>query len=976
LALSFARHTQQGDTLISHNERINALFDSIATSTGTDDQLASEVPYTNNSQTTTEEALDSLFSRDVVLGAQITSLDGRVTTLEGDVSLINDSLVAHNNRLIVLENKPDTILKQGVDQFTFSADILSLSLSDTNQVVQVTIPISTIDTIVDAFIFQDTIVRIETNNDLFSIPVRVKKTILPLLYPIQDSISSYANRIDQAETDIETNNTQILINESDIAILQSGLALVTIQSDNNEDSLIVHRTDINTLFSLLGNITTTPDDSILTLSSVDTILSLTTADGNIYKDTLRLTDIPILYDSLSDQRVDIDSILNILGNSGPSAPGDSITSFITVSDSTIRIATHDGNIYNTTVGFTKYINIVLDSVASHLARIELAETNIKNLQMAVAVNTGDIAENLDSIQAHNTRINNNVDNIATNTGDISQNATDIVEVNDSLTNIRADVGANLDSIFNHRGVLNSILSTLVIHEDSLTQHGLDISSLYTLVYAIVADSTTSFSAEDSVLTLTTYDGNVFKDTLRLSELTRAFDSLTVHRTDINNLLSQDVFNEVADSIVTFEVIADSTLRITSFDGSTYDATVGFTKYINRIYDSLAVHWTQISANGDSISTNKDRIIANEIDIAVAQSAIALNTLDIADLFDTTIVHNIRLNQLFDTTAQHRIDLDSLFRRNHIIDVRLSSDRDTLITESKDVIWREPVGYLTLDTVIEYSSGAGNEYYNLYAASKRYDEVNVQVSMSASSVTDTVYLTIPTIDETVLTREWNFNMSAGYLGRVILQIEDVGPLDTNSEFIVSYGAHEDLDDNSVFGVLTDSITFENVTSLELEPYASYHLNRGWENGAGLGQQAWIMTSPFAYSKNIQYYANDQKNVEGALDSLFKQQDKNVDSLTRHRIEIDSMFASAVNYMTLDTFFTNTGGTIDLRPLCKQYDLIRIQHRMLEVDVDSQITYILLSPDDPDMRVKRIEYNGRDYNGRDDAFVFDVEGATEL
>jgi hypothetical protein len=653
LATSLARYAEQGDTLISHNLRILALLDSITNSTGTDDQLASEVPYTNNSQTTTEGALDSLFSRDVVLGAQITAIDGRVTTLEGEVNTINDTLVVHNNRLITLENRPDTVLKQGVDQFTFSADILSLSLSDTNQVVQVTIPISSIDTIVDAFIFQDTIVRIQTNNDLFSIPVRVKKTILPLLYPIQDSIASYANRIDQAETDIETNNTQILINESDIAILQSGLAMVTIKADNNADSITIHRNDINTLFSLIGNFTNNPDDSLLTFSSVDTVFTITTADGNTYTDTLRLSDITILYDSIDVQRNDLDSIFNILNTAGANAPGDSITTFITVTDSIVRIQTHDGNTYNTTVGFTKYINILQDSIAAHLARMESIEGDVSVLQSAVAMNLGYIQVLQDTVVAHNTRINTNTNNIATNESNITQNTNDIVTVNDSITNIRADVGANLDSIFGHRSVLNSILNTLVIHGDSISQHGLDISTLYTLVYAIVADSTTSFSIADSVFTLTTHDGSVFKDTLRLSELTRAFDSLAVHRTDINTLLNQDVFNEVADSIVTFEVLADSTLRITSFDGSTYDATVGFTKYINTLYDSLSVHWNEISANRDSIDANKSRIFLNEIDIAVLQSSAAMNALDILDLQDSIAAHNVRINDIVG-------DVDSLF----------------------------------------------------------------------------------------------------------------------------------------------------------------------------------------------------------------------------------------------------------------------------------------------------------------------------
>jgi hypothetical protein len=118
------------------------------------------------------------------------------------------------------------------------------------------------------------------------------------------------------------------------------------------------------------------------------------------------------------------------------------------------------------------------------------------------------------------------------------------------------------------------------------------------------------------------------------------------------------------------------------------------------------------------------------------------------------------------------------------------------------------------------------------------------------------------------------------------------------------------------------------------------------------------------------------TEAALDSLFDRDVVYRDSFNTVREQITEIQENAVNYNTLDTFFTATGGTIDLRPLCEMYDLIKIQHRMLEADVDSQITYILPDADAANLRVKEIRYNGRSYNGRDDAFLFTTDGSDQF
>jgi hypothetical protein len=701
----------------------------------------------------------------------------------------------------------------------------------------------------------------------------------------------------------------ILINNNATNITELFDTTTTIRSDLNDvDNLVsTLRDSVGILNSLIENLPAA--DSIINFEIVgDSVWTLTTTN-QIFKDSIPYIDKQALYDSLASHlglintnitnitlngdsiaihttwinnlddsivahRGDLDSlygqvdsiITEISTFEATVTNADSVTNVNTIQDSIYVVYTADGNTHLDTIHFTKYINIVLDSIAVHRAILDNHTEAIADLVDSIAQHRIELDNNADSLAQQRIDINNNIDSLLAQRQDINTNIDSLTEhridINanyDSVAVLRAEITTIYDSLTTHRVEINTLYDSLIVHRidinkniDSLVQHRIEINNILDSLIALRIDINNNYDSLvvhrtdinnniDSLVQHRIEINSLFDSVLvHRGEIDNNVDSLVSHRVDINNLIDSigqhrieldslfsllaEITYPVADSITDFYTSSDSILIIETADGNTFQTTVNFTVYINALLDSLSDHWAVISANVDSI-------------------------------------------------ADHRILLDSLLARDNIENAYTTNNY--LYIQTRDSLYELDVyrdGYQVLDTTITDSWTPG-AYLN------NFDFVKIH---SITSNNQDVTLTLPQASTVEgLPMVYTSYATSGYRNFIVSNQDMVLDHEPDGQVAVDPGDYG-IEDKVV---LNDSLLTETYTMYEVRSHET--------NGAQI--RWWITNNNRKVSSNISYKFNEQTTVEGALDSLF------------NRVDNDNQVASEVPYTNNSQ--TTTEGALD-------------------------------------------------------------------
>jgi hypothetical protein len=302
----------------------------------------------------------------------------------------------------------------------------------------------------------------------------------------------------------------------------------------------------------------------------------------------------------------------------------------------------------------------------------------------------------------------------------------------------------------------------------------------------------------------------------------------------------------------------------------------------------------------------------------------------------------------------------------VTDAYLGPGKDTAYIVTEDSIYSIIVGYPRLDTSFTWT-GAGDTTYNFQWALQNYREVNISPSNFGG---DTLFIQIPS----------NPGANGGICNTInILGAPSTAPIVVKLGGVNHRLSYVRLDpDDTGYQKLYDPV---NSDSTDYRLYNGYDFTLKWKIRYQLRDEGlWMIETVQDEALSTIYEKQPNiDNVEQALDTLF---DRN--HITDVYSTSDSLYIQSSDslwvlktssFKVLDTFITTLNGTIDLTQLCQDYDAINIAHRMLTVDADSQITYILPDPS-TNFRCQYIRFSGRTYNGQPDAMIFDITGSVNF
>jgi hypothetical protein len=630
--------------------------------------------------------LDIAVDHGDTLSVDLTALIGNV---EGSAPIKVQSLPITDLRYFWKDSDDSTRLyapyNTTFEQLAYYMDILELTDSVDDHRLEITTLYSLIngidvigsDSITSAEILNDSILRIVTYDGLtFQDTIRVSD------YDdsgLRDSINAHRGELTELFDSLGVHRTELSglldsVNAHRVLIYANSDSITQHRMELNGllDSILAHRTELSALTDSIGahriEITALTDSNSVQRSLIyanqdsiakilaqlpvvadsitsaeifqDSILRIVTVDGNTFQDTIRIpseithfaingTNLEIEVDNDGISFVDLSSI----AASADSLPPIIVQSLAPMnyryfwkdSDDSTRVQAPYGTGTFRKLAYLSDVTALLDSVASHLLRIESLETDVATNTSDISTNSGDISTNTSSINSNRSDINDNISDISdlqdsttSQRGDINQNISDIASLQDSTTDQRLDISQNMDSI----------------------------DAVVAIINAIVADSITNAEiAEDSILLITTADGLTFRDTIRPQGFNSQplYDSLAVHlglivanQDSVNNLRTdlKTLDDYVAslplnnsDSITIAEIREDSILRIRTIDNRVFLDTIRFT----WVKDSLSDHFSLIAELFDT--TVNIRSDLNALDVLV--NALPVNNADSITSFTIT-----------------------------------------------------------------------------------------------------------------------------------------------------------------------------------------------------------------------------------------------------------------------------------------------------------------------------------------------------